>query len=61
MLADFGLSRTTQEVAQDLPNWNEFGTDNHRAPELLFASGPLEAAYDLWGLGTVVAELVRMP
>lgn len=61
VLADFGLSRTYAEVLEFscLPNWNHsFGTVNHLAPELLANPNTFNHSIDIWGLGTVLAELV---
>ena len=56
-LADFGLARIydTRPGAGSLSH--QVATRWYRAPELLYASRSYTPAVDVWGVGTVIAEL----
>lgn len=56
-LADFGLAR---ETASRPPYTEYVSTRWYRAPEILLHSRDYGAPVDLWALGTIMVELVRL-
>jgi serine/threonine protein kinase len=56
-LADFGLARETKSE----PPYTEYvATRWYRAPEILLMSRDYSNPVDMWGLGTIMAELVNL-
>ena len=57
-VADFGLSRAVNELAEDEQLTDYIATRWYRAPEILFGSSKYGTAIDMWAVGCIIAELV---
>lgn len=56
-IADFGLANVF--VGASASYSHQVATRWYRAPELLFGSRSYDAGVDMWGVGTVLAEMLR--
>lgn len=60
-LADFGLARPQPPPDRpEQPLSHQVATRWYRAPELLFGARHYDGAVDVWGVGTVLAELLTL-
>lgn len=62
-LADFGLARvidTTSTLDKKKPLSSQVQTRWYRSPEMLYASSSYDKSIDMWSIGVVIAELIKL-